>query len=375
MTKIPENQHEARIERENNLLSDAALLRTLQGELDKGQHPYSQQWRAWFISATIFGFVGGVLSFITESFALGYLLHFQQLPPALAMAIAVAVGCGLAFLIEYMKRGANDRFFFNLVFRRKFSGYNFLKVLFIMAISISASFYACVLLPSAVPSAPVPLISTDSIKSEYAPRIATLTASVESLRTNAKSWNGGVKSVTDNQKELDRLYAAQDTALNQAYIENTRRQTAAIATAQGWGYIIGYFSIGLELLFILSFWYTKKYLYNSALERGLLAGSNDDRLDDEYNTDLLEKHIDDADPHKAPEARTIVKGFINDDRPNDDRLNDDRLNDDRRKKQCKHCGESFTYKHWNKQFCSDECRVKAWELAHNKKFTPKKKEA
>lgn len=30
---------------------------------------------------------------------------------------------------------------------------------------------------------------------------------------------------------------------------------------------------------------------------------------------------------------------------------------DHRQRQCKHCGNTFTYKHWNKQYCSDQCRL------------------
>ena len=30
-------------------------------------------------------------------------------------------------------------------------------------------------------------------------------------------------------------------------------------------------------------------------------------------------------------------------------------------RQCKHCGNQFDFKHWNKQFCGDDCRIAYWE--------------
>jgi predicted nucleic acid-binding Zn ribbon protein len=34
---------------------------------------------------------------------------------------------------------------------------------------------------------------------------------------------------------------------------------------------------------------------------------------------------------------------------------------------CKNCGQSFSYKHWNKQYCSEECRIENWEKRTGKK--------
>lgn len=65
-------------------------------------------------------------------------------------------------------------------------------------------------------------------------------------------------------------------------------------------------------------------------------------------------------------------------RINDDRNNDDRNNGDRRELQtneriCKNCNSVFTFKHWNKRYCSDDCRIQAWENKTGRKFTKKSK--
>jgi hypothetical protein len=43
-----------------------------------------------------------------------------------------------------------------------------------------------------------------------------------------------------------------------------------------------------------------------------------------------------------------------------------------KKKACEHCGTLFTKKHWNARYCSDECRIAAWELRTGKTFKFKK---
>lgn len=48
--------------------------------------------------------------------------------------------------------------------------------------------------------------------------------------------------------------------------------------------------------------------------------------------------------------------------------NGQRNNGERRERNCKHCNQSFQHKHWNKQYCSDECRVKAWEQRTGRKL-------
>lgn len=43
--------------------------------------------------------------------------------------------------------------------------------------------------------------------------------------------------------------------------------------------------------------------------------------------------------------------------------NDDRttMTVDSNIRNCKHCNQPFTFKHWNKRYCSDECRIANWE--------------
>lgn len=366
MKKILENQHEQRIIVENNALEDERLTATLQTELGKGQCPYSRQWKSWYLAAVFFGFIGGALSLITEVLAFAWLTYFEPLPASVALLLAGAVGVLLAGLVEWLKRGANDSFFFGLVFRRKFDGYNFVKMLFIMAISISTSFYACTLIPKAsakITAAGVELIKVDSIKSSYEQRISTLSASMESVRSNAKSWNAGVAAVSEQQKTLDKLYAAQDTATAKAETENTRRLRQSVAETTDWGWTLGFFSVALEVLFMLAFWYSKNYLYKSALERGMIEDAEAEQeiptesvITERVITQPVPPIIKDAD--QAPVARkpigfempTVKIPIINE--ATTQPVNTQSVN----MPQCHNCNDTYTKNAAHQRFCKNACR-------------------
>jgi hypothetical protein len=55
--------------------------------------------------------------------------------------------------------------------------------------------------------------------------------------------------------------------------------------------------------------------------------------------------------------------------------NDDRttVTVDNSLRNCKHCNQPFTFKHWNKRYCSDACRISNWEARTGKTFIKGKK--
>lgn len=58
---------------------------------------------------------------------------------------------------------------------------------------------------------------------------------------------------------------------------------------------------------------------------------------------------------------------------NGDRYNGENYNQPKdRQRQCKNCRQTFTYKHWNKQYCSDECKLDYHAQQHGgQRFNPK----
>lgn len=76
-------------------------------------------------------------------------------------------------------------------------------------------------------------------------------------------------------------------------------------------------------------------------------------------------------------TRTIIQGFkMNDKKDLNSIPNGERITvnvGDLKKRNCIYCQELFSYKHWNKKYCSDDCRIKAWEQRTGKKFGKKKR--
>jgi len=74
-----------------------------------------------------------------------------------------------------------------------------------------------------------------------------------------------------------------------------------------------------------------------------------------------------SDGKKQPEGKA----------PNSDRYNGDRYNSETGKegtkqRTCKNCGQPFTYKHWAKKYCSDQCRLDFHAKKHDgEAFNPK----
>ncbi len=72
--------------------------------------------------------------------------------------------------------------------------------------------------------------------------------------------------------------------------------------------------------------------------------------------------------------RVVIRGFqahqVKDSYPaNSDRYNGERVNGERKTRGCEHCNNEFEYKHWNAKYCSDDCRIAAWEGRTGRKFT------
>ncbi len=72
--------------------------------------------------------------------------------------------------------------------------------------------------------------------------------------------------------------------------------------------------------------------------------------------------------------RVVIRGFqahqVKDSYPaNSDRYNGERINGERKTRGCEHCHNEFEYKHWNAKYCSDDCRIAAWEGRTGRKFT------
>ena len=399
------NKHEEKISVQNELLQDERLTAIVRSELGKAQQPYSAQWRWWYLGALGFGYVGNFWSFTTQAGAVGYIAYAMlggAIPNGLAVVVSGAAGIGLSALIELMKRDANDKFFFKLVFVRSFVGHQFGKVIFIGSISVAISFYACTLLPQALHSVPA-AFDASPIQAQYAPQIAEAEAMLATYKK--QSWKGRYSSetlalITEQANRLDSLRKAAATAAADAQrdYDTHNQRTAAEQTA--WGWMLGWITAGVELLFMAAFWFTKRYLLNSALERGLIEAQVDTPDDKKaaQSPPQLEQNeqriqLRNASPSAAsdeiapltPRRRigflipTPIAPIINEqDAPLDAATqcvtqSQTEAPKPHNSRDCAHCSKAFTYKTTWQKYCSEACRVASWEKRNGKKFRTKNK--
>lgn len=74
---------------------------------------------------------------------------------------------------------------------------------------------------------------------------------------------------------------------------------------------------------------------------------------------------------KLQQKEELAGKEVQDNLANSDRYNDDRYQEQNKTRKCKYCSQSFTYKHWNKQFCNDECRLEYHAQKHGgQKYDP-----
>lgn len=227
--------------------------------------PISEQWGAAAKAALTFTWVGNSYSLLTGSFAIGVILYTQLIgmtTPLTAAFFAVLFGGGIAFLIEFSKRKANHNYFKDVFFDSPSVGVLVL-VVFLMAVSITASFYASYRLPLA--ASPTPnYVDVELLRMEYNTNIEELKITAKNFE-DAREWKGRIssedaKKVDQYNKDIQRLKDEKRQAIANAEKENKERWEQHEAEKTSQGYLLGYISIALELLFIFCFWAYYKYL-------------------------------------------------------------------------------------------------------------------
>lgn len=136
------------------------------------------------------------------------------------------------------------------------------------------------------------------------------------------------------------------------------------AKVSKFGVVLGLIAVLADLTLFLLLWTIKRLKYEVAI----LAVSGAHTVTEKPHFEQLTPT---SDPAILNQHRRSI-GFRvgnNGDRNNGDRMKAEKVVIDGRKiRKCDHCGELFTYKHWNAKYCSDNCRVKAWEERTGRKL-------
>lgn len=260
-------------------------------------------------------------------------------------------------------------------------------------------------------------VQTDNIKNDYSARIEQISNEIESIKTNPGGWVGGkpIRLTTKQQAEIKnyhneiaQLRNEQKQELNelkqaqQIELKNNDLHTKNEASK--------YYNFVMIVMFVqflcsgvLMYFYSRIYeannkqevtnelvtdfsgkiingverkinttikqvieFYNTALEldepeqyKALSIAAENKKTDNAKQSENNEPDNEKSEPNE-PKKEVHKIGFrFENSVENDHRLNVHRSNSKTRI--CKYCGTEFFYKHWNKQYCNDECRKKAWE--------------
>lgn len=328
----------------------------LKKEIGKGKQSTAKTAYPLYLSVLGLSYLGNFYSLFTLVFIACYMIvrSLTALPYTLALGIGLFSGLALGLLLEYSKRAANDNFFRCAVFEGKYPLTWLIALVLTGAISVVSSFYACTVIPQ-VASVPPPLVNIDSIQASYRAALAVKQGQHKTI-TEKGTWRGTItrnnqKTLNALQVDISNLEAERRTMLSQAKTKNKEILAKHKTETAANGNLLAWCMVGSELMFILCFFYQKKYLYDSACERNMLQDPANE--------------ITDAGINVAPSLSTADGsrpiGFQMPKKKDDNRPEISMKGEIRR---CEQCGTSYAVKRKDQRFCCASCRKK-WHRLNN----------
>ncbi len=223
----------------------------------------------------------------------------------------------------------------------------------------------------------------DSLNAYYNTSIMFNTSKIDSINNVAKKQWHGLTSKEQNKQinnylELNKHYAniLQNELNKLTETEKANKKEAKEQTfyAAHWSKILAAF---IELALLLSVWFTNYYNYKTVQQ-------HIDLSEFEQETGFNRVSIKTYQPeplaaiglkNQNTEPDKPIPGGPEPDKKIGFKFSTENVNGERvelSSKVCKHCGKEFEKKHWNAKYCSDECRIAAWEERTGKKMNLKK---
>lgn len=340
--------------------------------------------------------------------------------------VAIALTVIILGCIEYGKRDVIPQFFKNWFQYKSFDGTNLTVGLGLIGLSVVFSFLGSHLIPGKL-SPPPTMISVDSVSTHY-DNLIEAKANAATTYFNQNNWKGKLDNTSrpTYNKLLDeklQLESDKTTEINKANTANEETLRQHELKLKSNGIQLGYITLGSEFLLVLLIGFLEYRDFRAISQFANIENHESNEVDvntiesqenKEQNSNGNHQQSNSTNtasngsnssstPTNAPSntnnndddeprnKRTIVQGFVN--RPNGQRSNDERQTkedknnsiqakekpsngqnqtNNAKTKDCKNCGTAFTYKHWNKQYCSDKCRIEAWENRTGKKLQKKR---
>jgi len=239
-----------------------------------------------------------------------------------------------------------------------------------------------------------------AIESNYNNQIAIEQSKIAAINEMAKKqWHGLntpqqttlLNSLESNVKDLRLLM---EKKRDEILTDKTVNLQQADQSVNYNAWIFKLFAAIIEVMLILSITFNAFYAFKTVREDLDLKEFKSDPAKYQANETNKFKSITASPQIQAPSIglnsgndRSVIKGFLADFFNENPMVHDDRaqsendfVHDDRAqtksegKRVCKNCGNEFEFKHWNKTYCSSECRINFWENNTGKilKFKPNK---
>lgn len=349
-----------------NATEHADAVANKSGEVFRDK-PFTEEYRPLYRVAMIGQSLSQIVTFLTTA-ALGVFALNHIIPLWWGVYVAVPLGIAFAFGVERVKRSSLTIASKHLLKYRTF-GFVGIVAALVMCVSIAAALYGAKELPGVV--YPVPKRALDSDGA------AQLTAEIERIQTDIDRLQNDLKSrrnwIAENrtlprlQKERAALVERRETVRNSAEGRADADHRAALEDRAAQVEKMQVYSIGAaivaELIFLFCTAFILYYLFRHFAERNTPekepTGAQSNGIGFYQNGTTTAANSLPQNETRQPIGFTYGK-----------RITENVAGNERT---CTHCGKAYVYGHARQKYCSDDCRIAAWENRTGTTLTKKAK--
>ncbi len=219
------------------------------------------------------------------------------------------------------------------------------------------------------------LLNVDSLTGYEKQRITELSAQLKDIK-KTQSWKGvltqkGQGSYNLVTAQIEKLQNKLDSKETDLTTKNERTETEHLSQTTKRATHFKYLTLCLDLLLFALLAWLEYYDFRSLTEFAKLKILSDATQSVVSNPpqrrDTTQSVVDNALRNNA--GRTVVKGFLRNDTTQSVVKKPKIINGEILiiKRACEHCGETFERKTTFQRFCSEKCRIQAWENKTGKK--------
>lgn len=325
--------------------------------------PYYYQYRTLRLVVLGASFLFHILSAATAA-ALIYLFTAGLIPSAIFAAV---VTFAALIILEISKRETSGRLFHDWLQFSKFSPGLFAVVLTLAAVSTSCSYFGAERAVKTLTPPPT-LESVDTLTAPIRTQLATIDGQISDAKRN--TWRGKVTSKA--QRTIERLTRQKESLINEMIRQQNRVDGRNDATEQEHHYTtesnaagFALFTAGCEVLMLLCLWFLQYYDFRSYAEYcskpvGKSGEKSGFPITQEAGTNSTPAEFltkQNSNGNRLPTNETTPYrpiGFRTTKIVNENRSGSNL-------RTCTHCQTQYTYMHHKQKYCTEQCRIAAWE--------------